>query len=41
MLLLFLIKSLLFCLNILLRVGVSLKDRSLIAESLIGATFNF
>jgi hypothetical protein len=41
MLLLFLVKSLLSCPNILLRAGISLGDRSLIAESLIGATPDF
>jgi hypothetical protein len=40
-LLLFLVKSLLSYPNILLGVGVSLRDRSLIAESLIGATLDF
>jgi hypothetical protein len=41
MLLLFLVRSLLFCLNILLGLGISLKDKSLITKSLIGATLNF
>ena len=41
MLLLFLVKSLLFYSNILLRARVSLRDRSLIAKSLIGATLDF
>jgi hypothetical protein len=41
MLLLFLVKSLLFCPNILLRVSINLRDKSLITKFLIGATFNF
>jgi hypothetical protein len=41
MLLLFLVKSLLFCPSILLGLGVSLRDKSLIAESLISAILNF
>jgi hypothetical protein len=40
-LLLFPVKSLLSCPSILLGVGVSLGDRSLIAESLIGAIPDF
>jgi len=41
MLLLFLVKYLLFCLNILLKVNINLKDKSLITEFLISATFDF
>jgi hypothetical protein len=37
MLLLFLVKSLLSCLNIFLRAGISLKDKSLITKPLISA----
>jgi hypothetical protein len=41
MLLLFLVKSLLFCFNILLKVSISLRDKSRIIKSLIGITLNF
>jgi hypothetical protein len=41
MLLLFLVKSLLSYLNIFLELNVSLRDKSFIAKSLIGATLDF
>jgi hypothetical protein len=41
MLLLFLMKSLLSYLNILLGLGVNLRDKSLITKSLISTTLNF